>query len=314
MINIHLLKNLQQVGSKLVAQCPACAEHGNDQGGNHLCVFEDGNGAYHCIVDEEGAGSAHSQRIFELVGLHGKAVVQRPLVVKRIKPPCAKPPPNLPMLYTLRVREKIDIGVARGWKNMSGVYELCARELLLGADVFDNGKSWPSWVITDSSRRNAQARRLDGQDWSGIGAKAKTLPGCLANWPIGAADILDRLLVLLCEGQPDFCSALTVATFEGLPIDEVAPVCMAGAGQSIHSDALHFFEGKRVRIFQHPDEAGARGAYRWAEQLATVGATVDGFQFEGIRMADGRPVKDLADFTTLIRSGAKLPRVLDGLL
>ena len=37
--------------------------------------------------------------------------------------------------------------------------------------------------ITDSTRRNLQARRLDGGLWQGIGGKkAKSLPGVEASW------------------------------------------------------------------------------------------------------------------------------------
>jgi hypothetical protein len=57
------------------------------------------------------------------------------------------------------------------------------------------------------------------KDKRGIGqAKAKTKPGSHASWPIGAADIGSRPVVIVCEGQLDFCAALSVAAFEKLSL------------------------------------------------------------------------------------------------
>ncbi len=75
------------------------------------------------------------------------------------------------------------------------------------ADVFDDGFEWPSWIITDGSRRNAQARRIDGKPWSGIGnKKAKTIAGCEARWPVGAPEVGTKDFALV-EGGPDFLAA-----------------------------------------------------------------------------------------------------------
>lgn len=160
----------------------------------------------------------------------------------------------------------------------------------------------PSWLVTDSSRRNAQARRLDGRPWIGIGgAKAKSLPGSLASWPIGASDIGDREAVVITEGMPDFCCTLLVACFEGLRPDQIAPVVMTGAAHSIAEGALACFRGKRVRIVEHRDVAGANAGKRWAEQLWQAGAaSVDGFRFADVTDSRGRSAKDLADFATTL--------------
>jgi hypothetical protein len=53
---------------------------------------------------------------------------------------------------------------------------------------------------------------------------------------------------------------------------------------------------KRVRIFGHADEAGQMAIKRWAEQLQSVQADVDGFDFSGLIKTDGTPVKDLNEF------------------
>jgi hypothetical protein len=107
--------------------------------------------------------------------------------------------------------------------------------------------------------------------------------------------------VLLCEGQLDFCAALLISWFEGIPTEQVAPVCMTGAGNLIHAAALPLFAGKRVRIAVHADQQGRNAANHWADQLYGAGAIlVDGFHFDGLTKRDGQPVEDLADFATLL--------------
>jgi CHC2 zinc finger len=161
-------------------------------------------------------------------------------------------------------------------------------------------KDCPSWIVTDSVRVNAQARRMDGQQWEHIGAKAWTLPGSWASWPIGITESKNSPAIALCEGGPDLLSAHYLALWEQAPHctklgAQCSPVAMLGASQRIHPDALPMFAGKRVRIFGHDDEAGRGAVERWAVQLASVGANVDAFSFAGLRQADGKPVKDLND-------------------
>ena len=71
---------------------------------------------------------------------------------------------------------------------------------------------------------------------------------------------------------------------------------MFGAALSILDDALHYFAGKRVRIFPDNDQDGQEAEARWAAQLLAAGADVDGFSFAGLLRADSAPVKDLNDF------------------
>ena len=167
-----------------------------------------------------------------------------------------KSKPRIPPLPALTVTEMADIAHLRGWPLFAGLELLTRRGLLWHGMVRDAGRDWPAWIVTDSTRRNAQARRMDGQPWKGIDAKAKSLPGVEASWPIGAVEIGDRPLVLLCEGQPDFCAALLVVWFEGVSVEHVAPVCMAGAGHLIHADALPCFTSKHVPIAVHADDGG----------------------------------------------------------
>jgi hypothetical protein len=159
------------------------------------------------------------------------------------------------------------------------------------------------FIISDDARRNAISRKLDGKPFrdedpqSGeiTEKKSKCCYGSEANWPIGAAQIGDFPAIALCEGMPDFLAAFWLA-YAGAVESLVAPVCMTGASCRVHEDALPLFRRKRVRIFAHADKAGQDAAYRWFEQLQTVQAKVDGFDFEGLVLRNGSPVKDLNDF------------------
>jgi len=300
-LDLFRLKKVRSCGGKLIAQCPACDEMGHDRSGNHLSMLDEGRGAYRCIMDPIGKGSDHSKRIFELAGDPTGATKTRlmPLV---ISPPPMKVSPSIPQLRPLNVTEMTQIAHLRGWQYFAGLQLLSDRGLLSYGKVWDNYTTWPSWIITDATGRNAQARRLDGGYWQGIGGKkAKTLKGCTASWPIGAMEIGDRPIVLLCEGQPDFCAAMLVAWYENIDHSQIAPVCMSGAGHNIPTEALPMFAGKYIRIAVQNDKTGHEAAERWSRQLYNVGAHhVDGFNFSGIKKADSSPVNDLADFATLL--------------
>jgi hypothetical protein len=307
-LNIDLLERALLRGGKLIARCPVCAESGGDHGCEHLVVFEAGRGAYRCILDPAGAGSEHSKRIQELVGIRDETdpyfraknadatKLRKPMTLTE------RPLPFVPQLRRLTLRETIDLATLRCWAHFAGLETLSRRGLLHYGEVRDDRVGFPSWIITDSSRCNIQARRLDGKPWDGIGgAKAKTLFGSQAAWPIGAADIGDRPIVVLTEGGPDFCCVLLVAWFEGLPADAVAPVTMTGAGNAIPADALLLFRGKRVRIIEHRDAPGIEAGELWSKQLWGAGAVqVDGFRFEEVKMRCNSHVKDLADFAQLL--------------
>ena len=292
------LEKVRQRSGKLLARCPACAEMGEDRKCDNLMIWE--TGAYKCIKAD--VGTPHHKRIWKLAGDPTTAASPRPLPFMRTEP-VAKPVPRIPQLRTLSVTDMAQIAHLRGWTYFAGLQLLASRGLLWCGDVWDGDRTWPAWIITDCTRRNAQARRLDGQRWEWIEKKVKTLKGCDPCWPIGAAEIGDRPYVILCEGGPDFLAALFVAWFEGIDHRLVAPVCMTGAGNSIHLDALPYFAGKHVRIATHDDDAGLLAGERWWKQLADAGAvdgSVDRLDFHDMTRTDGQPVNDLADYATLI--------------
>ncbi len=300
MLDISHLENVRPVGPSLTARCPACAEEGSDRTGNHLFVANGGRGAFSCVKYRGPDGAAHRKRIFQLVGLKYRTPAPIPVRLTPSKPKVLAPV-AISGLRALNEQEMAQVARLRGWPHYEGLKHLTNRGLLWYGKIQDDYRDWPAWVISDSSRYNVQARRLDCRPWVGIDCKAKSLPGSCASWPIGAADIGNRPIVLLCEGQPDFCAALNVAIWEDMDPDMVAPVCMTGAGNSIHPEALKYFVGKRIRIIVQSDEAGREAANRWAAQLYDAGAElVDRAGFRGLVMADNKPVKDLADFATLL--------------
>ncbi len=181
--------------------------------------------------------------------------------------------------------------------SVDGARLMAARGLLW----FTVWKGARAWAVTDSARRNAQARRMDGVLWESFGGarmKAWTLPGSEAKWPIGASEMRNYPTVLLCEGGPDLLAAFHYIQDHGREGDTTA-VAVLGAALDIHADTLPFFADKQIRIMAHTDQAGRDAAVRWGEQLAAVNATVDVVDFSGLYMADGSPVTDLNDTTRI---------------
>ena len=66
-LDILKLENVEHQDSKTIARCPACAEEGMDNNGNHLVIYP--NDSFACVVNQGEEGHKHRQRIFELVGI-----------------------------------------------------------------------------------------------------------------------------------------------------------------------------------------------------------------------------------------------------
>jgi hypothetical protein len=157
-------------------------------------------------------------------------------------------------------------------------------------------KNHLAWVLTDQARNAYLARRLEGEPWEHLDSKPKAwlLPGSRGNWPIGIQESSPYPAIAITEGGPDFLAAFGHAWASGVE-NQVAPIYMSGASQSIPDDALDFFKGKRVRIFTHDDEVGYRAARRWALQLRGIVNKVHGYRFDGLIQGDGTLVADLND-------------------
>ncbi|MFO1498502.1 MAG: hypothetical protein U1G07_08945 [Verrucomicrobiota bacterium] len=178
---------------------------------------------------------------------------------------------------------------------MAGLRLGVERGLLFIADYRDA----PCWIVTDSSRRLAQARRMDGRLLTlkdGSESKALTLPGSIASLPLGTPEAEQFANLLLVEGGPDLLAGLHFLVCECRQRDATV-VCMLGASQRIAESAVPAFHGKTVRIFPHIDssQAGRIGAAHWVRAIKPVARKVDGFDFTDFHRVDGAPVKDLND-------------------
>jgi hypothetical protein len=238
-------------------------------------------------LSPEGAG----KRFIELAG--GSAAIVAPAPRRAAADP---QPRQKPIFPDFERGTDADLHTLANLRKIS--FDSCWLARAVGLLRFTTWHGRPAWIITDKDRLNAQARRMDGQPWDSIKAKAQTLPGSWASWPLGIRTGSSHETLLLVEGGADLLAAVHFiqrASAETL----YWPVAMLGASQRIHPDALNIFAGKRVRIYPHTDQPGLDAAERWTAQLERVGATVDAFSFTGLRKLDGSLVGDLNDVTQI---------------
>ncbi len=168
-----------------------------------------------------------------------------------------------------------------------------------GLLLFGRVCGFPCWIVTDTTRTLAQARRTDGRPFPAFGSlpkrKTHTLKGSCQSWPVGIREASNFPSVLLVEGGPDLLAACHFIAETNRELD-LAPVAMLGAGNRLPVNALALFRGKRVRIYPDADPSGEEAAARWASQLVGAGAgPVDVFGFRGLSLPSGQTVKDLND-------------------
>ena len=167
--------------------------------------------------------------------------------------------------------------------------------------VIPNYSGHRCWVVTDSARIAAQARRMDGLKFETNKGPTKslTLPGSIASWPVGLAELRDEhKSILLTEGGPDLLAACHFIVCEGRQRDAAA-VGILGAGCCFPASLVRRFARRLVRIAQHADDKGEEAAKRWQRQLRSHAERVDGIDFKGLRQHDGNPVKDLNDLARI---------------
>ncbi len=184
---------------------------------------------------------------------------------------------------------------ARSWPEdaLSGL--LLAHDL--GVLRFGNVCGCPCWIVTDESRRIAEARRLDGKPFPAVGTlgerKAHTIKGSVKSWPVGlrlriVPERLREFAVVLVEGGPDLMAAYAALARLPMGARDVHPVAMLGTSASIAPDALGAMSGRAVVILAHGDDPGREAGRRWAKQLSGAGcrATVR-------KLPDGKDLSDL---------------------
>ena len=267
---------------------------------------------------QRASGLSRTEACRKFIALAGGTLTATAHAVRPTPQPVqARPRPSFPDFRKGTAADFAQLSVSRSI-SLEGLELAGERGLLHFATLKDS----PAWIITDSERLNAQARRMDGQPHPETGhgprvwydehnnphdilpaqgwqhlegrPKAWTLPGSWAAWPIGIKEAQPFKFIALCEGGPDLLSACHLIAAESRRHD-CAPVAMLGASQRIHQEALPLFAGKRVRIFGHADESGRSAVHTWAIQFETVGADVDAFSFVGLHQVGGKPVKDLND-------------------
>jgi hypothetical protein len=132
------------------------------------------------------------------------------------------------------------------------------------------------WILTDASRRSAEARRIDRKAFPAVGAlserKSHSLRHSSKSWPVGILPPgfeepwLRKHVhkILLVEGGPDYLAACQLIAAHD---ENILPVAMLGASSAISKDALPYFRNRNVTVIAHADEAGHTAAIRWAQQI-----------------------------------------------
>jgi hypothetical protein len=172
----------------------------------------------------------------------------------------------------------------------------------MGVLGFGTVHGFPCWIVSDTARKNAEARRLDGELFPVLGGlserKVHTIKGSSKAWPVGIQPVHSKpklfTKIALVEGSADFIAAFHFLI--ELEIWDTLPVAMLGSKCRIDREALKLFRGRAVKIIAHADNAGQDAVKEWAGQLAAAGAaTVTLFNLAGLLMKNGSPVNDLND-------------------
>jgi hypothetical protein len=172
----------------------------------------------------------------------------------------------------------------------------------MGVLGFGTVHAFPCWIVSDTARKNAEARRLDGELFPALGElserKVHTIKGSSKAWPVGIQPVHSKpklfTKIALVEGSADLIAAFHFLI--ELEIWDTLPVAMLGSKCRIDTEALKRCRGRAVKIIAHADDAGQDAVRGWKEQLAAAGAErVTLFNLAGLLMKNGSPVKDLND-------------------
>lgn len=314
---------IRRVGAKFVTLCPFHSEktascYVTPDTGRFKCF---GCGAAGTVIDyhalKRGISSAES--IKELAARLGDSPAESPTARHvTVRPPAqqlegARALPRLPDLKRGTPAELRALAAVRV-VSVESVQLASERGFIYFCELADGPEMASAWVLTDGTRRNAQARRLDGARWQyqwnddakdwllaepDRRKKVRGFTGNQASWPLGIEEAQAFASIAIVEGV-DLLAAFHFLHAESRE-DHVAPVAILGASNRIPADALNLFAGKRIRIFAHSDAnyAGMRAAAQWQKQLESPAAHIDAVDFRGAFKSDGKPVKDLNDLASI---------------
>jgi hypothetical protein len=136
------------------------------------------------------------------------------------------------------------------------------------------------YVVTDSSHRAAEIRRMDG----GAFGKSKAFPltGVNKSWLPGTELLKGaprETAVLITEGATDLLSSIDMlARYRRLHggRNSWQPVALLGAAcKNLHPEAESLVRGRRVRLVPDGDAAGDMMADHWTGLLRKIGCEVD---------------------------------------
>ncbi len=177
-----------------------------------------------------------------------------------------------------------------------------AMAVAVGILGFTNWHGRPCYAVTDSTRRAAEIRALDGEGFRNGGvdlSKAAPLAGVDKSWLPGAVwlrSMPQDTGVLLTEGATDLLTAFDLYADYRKHRDgqnSWVPVALLGAHcKRLDQECARLISGRRVRIVADGDEAGDEMREHWAKLFHSQGCRVD--------VVDMPHGKDLSDIARLI--------------
>jgi hypothetical protein len=277
---------------------PSCTIKGN-------VLFDWSTGEHFDAIDLYAAAKQISnaeaiRELAERLNIAGRTVERPKAQPVRVSKPPTPEKPEAPVAFDESRPTDDDFAsilAARSWPEdaLSGL--LLAHDL--GVLRFGNVCGCPCWIVTDETRRIAEARRLDGKTFPAVGTlgerKAHTIKGSTKAWPVGlrlriVPERLREFAVVLVEGGPDLMAAYAALARLPMGARDVHPVAMLGTSATIAPDALGAMSGRAVVILAHGDDPGCEAGRRWAKQLSGAGCRVT-----VRKLPEG---KDLADLLT----------------
>ena len=174
-----------------------------------------------------------------------------------------------------------------------GITLAAERGLLFCADSHEGR----AWIITDSRRKNAQARRLDGKYGNKKTPRHGPCPAASAHCPSVFTKPVTFQISLSSRAGRTSSQPFILRGAQPPPRNPRArkrhrrdrePRRRRNAGgPPILEGELRHFKDKCVRIFADADKPGLEAEGRWWNQLEGEGAKVDGYSFDGFSGATG---------------------------